>query len=250
MALGGSSAIFPMGEGGRQVCEQRGGDYISMFKSPQTSGVRPCGSLPLERHLSLTGSSQGNPPADTEGLSVRWLLRPSGEKMDEFILGRDATLQLLPNPKARVIAFKASNGLKRLFWLQEPRASEDAAFISKVQTAISKQPAIPPASAVVALCAVSLAKILDAETVAILSADSEAMENLAQLMPEGLRSASEALAALRCPQLAICLSGLTQAIYTDPRPILSSMGIHLFSVAGAAGACRHLRFADHLVLRV
>ncbi|OEH80576.1 ER lumen protein retaining receptor [Cyclospora cayetanensis] len=128
-------------------------------------------------------------------------------------------------------------------------------------------PAKPFHSAVVALCAVSLSKILDAETVAILSADSEAMENLAQsvhcrntvvfsplvpvllpppsrvflfalslatshsvriltrLMPEGLRSASEALAALRCPQLAICLSGLTQAIYTDPRPILSSMGV-------------------------
>ncbi|OEH80577.1 nucleolar protein family [Cyclospora cayetanensis] len=95
MALGGSSAIFPMGEGGRQpVASVRAGRCLlsGTLVSPD----------PRKGTLQLIQLQ--------EGLSVRWLLRPSGEKMDEFILGRDATLQLLPNPKARVIAFKASNG--------------------------------------------------------------------------------------------------------------------------------------------
>ncbi|CDJ57739.1 nucleolar protein family a, putative [Eimeria maxima] len=46
-----------------------------------------------------------------------------------------------------------------------------------------------------------------------------------RLLPPSLQTEAEAAAALRCPQLSQSLAALTQAILTDPRPILISMGI-------------------------
>ncbi|KFH18138.1 putative adhesion regulating molecule region protein, partial [Toxoplasma gondii MAS] len=66
------------------------------------------------------------------------------------------------------------------------------------------------------------------------------------LMPEGYRTEGDVREALRSAQLAAPMNGLTQAIYTNSSPLLSSMGVTGEDRAAATSPDAMMAFAQAL----
>eukprot|EP00920_Eleutheroschizon_duboscqi_P033693 GHVT01081004.1.p1 GENE.GHVT01081004.1~~GHVT01081004.1.p1 ORF type:complete len:247 (-),score=55.67 GHVT01081004.1:416-1156(-) len=183
-----------------------------------------------------------------------WQLRPSEEVEWRLPIVEQLQLQKIEQCKTgRVYVVKFnSNADKRLFWLQEPDASNDEALVRAFNLAARPPPAsagsFQPTDAQELLRQFAaslhgstaaerrstsqqqqqptpLSAVLTGDVLATLASDPKAVEELQTLMPTGQTSAAATVEALRCPQLLPALSSLTSAIYSDQLPIiLRSLG--------------------------
>ncbi|PFH33744.1 putative adhesion regulating molecule region protein [Besnoitia besnoiti] len=94
--------------------------------------------------------------------------------------------------------------------------------------------------------ATPLAEVLNGQTLSRVANDADVVRELVELMPEGCQSESDVREALRSAQLAAPMSGLTQAIYTDSAPLLSSMGVTIEDRAAATSSDPMMAFAQAL----
>ncbi|CBZ54413.1 hypothetical protein NCLIV_048420 [Neospora caninum Liverpool] len=94
--------------------------------------------------------------------------------------------------------------------------------------------------------ATPLNEVLSSQTLSRIADDEEAVHELVGLMPEGCRTEGDVREALRSAQLAAPMSGLTQAIYTNSAPLLSSMGVTAEDRAAATSPDAMMAFAQAL----
>ncbi|EPT26920.1 adhesion regulating molecule region protein, putative [Toxoplasma gondii ME49] len=94
--------------------------------------------------------------------------------------------------------------------------------------------------------ATPLSEVLNSQTLSRVADDEETVKELVDLMPEGCRTEGDVREALRSAQLAAPMNGLTQAIYTNSSPLLSSMGVTGEDRAAATSPDAMMAFAQAL----